>query len=331
MLGRTWLSRVFGSGENPLRWALPLYTLAGIAVRVHVFYIVFLVAKVLFTLPQGAAGVGHVAAILAPMFVLVLLHEYGHCIACRKVGGEASEIIMWPLGGLAMCQPPHDWRSNLITTIGGPAVNAILLVPLGVAVWLTTGEWRSAVFNPFDPAMAFLGVSSSSSVMTWAMIVLVGAHIGNAYLLAFNVLVPMYPMDGGRILHNLLWRSMGYHRATDVTALTGLVVAGVLGVVGIVTNQALLIAIAAFGGIICWQERRNARFSQSGGQDAVIAESQRLAAEEQRERADARKSREAEAKRQEEIDRILAKISEQGMQSLTKKERRTLDEASSKR
>jgi len=35
-------------------------------------------------------------------FGIVLLHEFGHCFASRWVGGERDEIMMTPLGGLAL-------------------------------------------------------------------------------------------------------------------------------------------------------------------------------------------------------------------------------------
>ncbi len=35
------------------------------------------------------------------LFVSVLLHEFGHCFAARWVDGDATEIMIWPLGGLA--------------------------------------------------------------------------------------------------------------------------------------------------------------------------------------------------------------------------------------
>lgn len=35
------------------------------------------------------------------LFLIVLLHEFGHALACRQVGGTASRIVLWPLGGVA--------------------------------------------------------------------------------------------------------------------------------------------------------------------------------------------------------------------------------------
>jgi Zn-dependent protease len=40
------------------------------------------------------------------LFLIVLLHEYGHALACRQVGGTADQIVLWPMGGVAYVDPP---------------------------------------------------------------------------------------------------------------------------------------------------------------------------------------------------------------------------------
>lgn len=40
--------------------------------------------------------------LLGPVLLAtVLIHELGHCLAARSVGGRAEQILLWPLGGLA--------------------------------------------------------------------------------------------------------------------------------------------------------------------------------------------------------------------------------------
>jgi hypothetical protein len=53
------------------------------------------------------------------------------------VDGEADEILMWPLGGLAFCAVPHTARANLITAVGGPFVNVVLCLASGLAIFAT--------------------------------------------------------------------------------------------------------------------------------------------------------------------------------------------------
>lgn len=331
---RVFLRRVFGDGENPLRWGIPLYTAFGIRVRLHVLYAAYIVSQLVWAAFAGSGfGFGYMLATMGSLFVLVLLHEYGHCFACRRVGGEADEIMMWPLGGLASCLPPRTWRAELITVLGGPGVNAVLFPVLFVATWAASGTLRSVVFNPFAPEAAIASLATPSTVLTYALVTLWGLYYTNGILLAFNMLVPMFPMDAGRVLHCALWRAWeDEHRALRTTVMVGLVAAGLLAVVAIVSNQMLLLAIAAFGGITCYMERQRLRFAELGGLplETDVFTPSREAEPEGRAGPSKRevRRRQREAEEQAEIDRILAKISATGMGSLTGKEKRALRRAS---
>ncbi|MEM0983245.1 MAG: site-2 protease family protein [Planctomycetota bacterium] len=328
------LRRVFGEGDNPMTWAVPIYRAWGILVTLHIGFLIYIVLELLRAIPDGAAGIGYRAVFLFCLFGMVLLHEYGHCFACRKIGGEADRIMMWPLGGLASCLPPHGWKPSLITTIGGPAVNAVLIVPLGLVVLLTTRELGAVVFNPFalydaDGPIAQIGAGSSSTLELYTKVLLFQAYFTNWMLLVFNVVVPMYPMDGGRILHAVLWRRMGEHRASDISATVGLVAAMVLVIAGLVTGKTILAAIGFLGGLTCYFEKR--RVKMMGGDDPLIAASAAATGPdpaEEREKKRAQKEHEERLKAEAEIDRILEKISKSGMDSLTRKEKKTLESVS---
>ena len=112
--------------RDPMSWSIPLFRAFGIQVKLHILYIIITLAMLLRVYTQSSSK-GHLAEFaliwVVMLFVIVLLHEFGHCFAARKVDGEADEILMWPLGGLAYCNVPHTPRANLITTAGGPLVN----------------------------------------------------------------------------------------------------------------------------------------------------------------------------------------------------------------
>jgi len=324
--------RVFGGSENPLLWGISLYTAWGIRVRIHLLFPVFIAARLIQTVLQDQAGLMFVGPLMVALVVLVLLHEYGHCFVCRRVGGEADEILLWPLGGLATCSPPHRWDAAFWTTAGGPLVNAALLVPLGALVFALTGSWGAVIFNPFDPWFSAGTVTASTDFEKLLKLTAWAFHYSNMLLLAFNVLVPMYPMDGGRLLHALLWRKIGYRESTKMTAIIGLVVAGVMAVFAVVFSELLLLGLALFGGLMCYTELQRLKF-EADGDDSVFAVSLAMTDEEDEPtRAEKRASKEAAvvASEQAEIDRILAKISSGGVESLSRAERRTLDRASKK-
>jgi Zn-dependent protease len=120
--------------RNLLTWSFPLGHLFGIAIRVHVLFPVValgLILKEVF--PPGATADTprlwlEALTLMGVLFVSVLLHEFGHCYGARLVEGEAREVLLWPLGGLAFVEVPHTPRANFIATAAGPAVNVILCV-----------------------------------------------------------------------------------------------------------------------------------------------------------------------------------------------------------
>src|SRR5437764_4319245 len=61
------------------------------------------------------------------LFLIVLLHEFGHALACRQVGGTADRIVLWPLGGVAYVSPPQRPGATLWSIAAGPLVNVALL------------------------------------------------------------------------------------------------------------------------------------------------------------------------------------------------------------
>ncbi len=150
------------------------------------------------------------AAEYLALFLIVLLHEFGHAFACRQTGGRANEIVLWPLGGVAYVAPPQRPGATLWSIAAGPLVN-VALVPLLLGLnWLCADlGWTTAM-----PDLRRFLVS-----LTWI----------NGMLLVFNLL-PIYPLDGGQILRSLLWFVVGRGRSLQYATMVGFVgVAGLLG------------------------------------------------------------------------------------------------------
>ncbi len=333
----SWLRRVFGSGENFFDWGVPLYEKWGIRVQLHIFFLVYIIAMLVKSIPQGNLGIGYMAMSMGILFGIVLLHEYGHCIACRWVDGTADKIVLWPLGGLAYCAPPHHWKASFITTAGGPLVNVVLWPILGCALVLLTHDMGSVFFNPFRPSFAISNLTYSWGGSSWVLTGVWFAYYINLILLAFNVLVPMYPMDCGRLIQALLWRKLGHSASMDLSTTIGLIAAVVMGVFGLVFNEVILLSIALFGGLTCWFERQRLKMFQSGSLGDV-GEAWKGGLHTDRgfgvgkgddapDRGPSRreiKAAEREKLHQEEVDRILAKIAREGMGALTSKEKKVL-------
>jgi Zn-dependent protease len=182
------------------------FRVSGIQVYVHWSW--FIVAWIELSTRRHAYGswIWNVAEYLG-LFLIVLLHEFGHAFACRQVGGVAHEIVLWPLGGVAFARPPQRPGAELWTIAAGPLVNVALWPLLMVATW-ACGAVRLSDHLPDLEKLLFT---------LWVI---------NRGLLFFNVL-PIFPLDGGQILRSLLWFPMGRARSLHLAAAIGL--AGIVG------------------------------------------------------------------------------------------------------
>jgi len=324
-----------------MSWSFPLGRIAGIDIRMHLLLPLFAAVEL------GRSGLGHsalgtapTALLLALLLLSVLLHELGHCFACRRFGGAADEVVLWPLGGLAACRPREDWVGAFATAAGGPIVN-LVLASFAFAVLAATGGplVGVAIPNPFDPVAGLVLVGddplrTSVYLLGWV----------NVVLLLVN-LVPMPPLDGGAIATALLRRRRSESAATRASVRLGYVSAVGLAVGGILANQLLLVALAVVGGLWCHRtaQRLAAESAEDGdGPRGTFAggDAESWRGEERPEgptRAEIRAEREAireEAARereQAELDRILEKIQRDGMDGLNAFEKRFLRKVTHRR
>ncbi|MFT3685342.1 MAG: hypothetical protein QM783_10520 [Phycisphaerales bacterium] len=328
-------------GDNPFMWSVPFGRVFGITLRISVIYIVWMVLELLTT-----RDFQFKLTYVGTLFVLVLLHELGHCLACRKVGGEADDILMWMLGGLAFCRPPHNWKAHLITTIGGPLVN-VLLIPVFAGTMIALGApVKAMIFNPWGGGVTEAWRTAvngmGAGVPDWLGTLLFCAYMTNLALLLFNILLPMYPMDGGRLVQNILWRWLGYSRSMMISTTVGLVAAVFVGLFAATVQSWMLLCLALMCGFSCYQMRQQLRFLAASG--AGFGEDDtgenwkyggqvvRQSGRDRRREAKAEKAAETARKQAEsnnaELDRILAKIKEKGMASLSRSEQAFLRQSS---
>lgn len=174
--------------------------------------------------------VGLAAALL--LFACVTLHELGHSVAAMHYGYDIDSITLWLLGGIAkFSEFPRNWRHEFVIAIAGPIVN-ILILFVGVVLLL--------VMPPVD-VLVFL-------VLYLAIL--------NVALAAFNML-PAFPLDGGRVLRALLARNRSYLQATRQAAGVGKGFAILLGFLGLLMLDFILMAIALFVYIAATSETRH--------------------------------------------------------------------------
>jgi Zn-dependent protease len=185
-----------------------LFRLAGIDVFLHWSWFVVAAIEISARGRRYPSIAWNVAEYLT-LFLVVTLHEFGHALACRQVGGTANKIVLWPLGGVAYVDPPPRPAATLWSIAAGPLVNVVLLgLSYALTIWAWHSGWRLAAPHAYK--------------LLWAVCFM------NLGLLIFNLL-PIYPLDGGQILQSLLWFLLG--RASSLKAVA---VVGLLGAVGLI-------------------------------------------------------------------------------------------------
>jgi len=311
-----------------LNASFPIGIYLGIRVRVHITFVLLLIFR--FIQQGDPAWTLRWTALL---FTSVLLHEFGHCLACRAVGGQANDILMWPLGGLAFCAPPHRPWPEFVTVMWGPMVNVIIASLCVGTLWLWHGSPLPVSFNPF------LMYRGSYFLLNSAGKLLADLFVVNYALLLFNLLLIYYPFDGGRMIQIALWPKMGYIRSMRLACSLGTAGAVITALIGLATANSMLVMIAAFGFYACYQQARALREAGDGEfalDVGTITDRPRQSKGMLRRWRDARtrKASQRQAQRQlrldQEVDRILDKIHREGLVSLTPSERRTLERLSNR-
>jgi Zn-dependent protease/CBS domain-containing protein len=211
-----------------MRGSFTLGRIAGIEVKVHVTFFLLL-AWIAFVYERSGgmpAAINGVLFVLL-IFLLVVLHEFGHALAARHYGIETRDITLLPIGGLARLERmPDKPREEVVVALAGPAVNVVIAAALALFIGFS-GGWS-------DPhIMERTGVPLAYRLFSV-----------NVWLVLFNM-IPAFPMDGGRVLRAVLAMRMNYASATQLAASIGQGIAFIFFILGLWWNPMLLL-IAVF-------------------------------------------------------------------------------------
>lgn len=299
--------------------------------------LIFMSFQPLYGLMPWSSILGLTLVFTLALDLVIYTHEMGHIAAGWRYGIHTPLITISPVGGLAhLSQPAPNPNADIVISLAGPATHLLWLAVVAPLWW-----WQEAIFGS-----------------TWeARLVVEFLFQVNGSLALFNLL-PFYPMDAGRVLAALLSKRMHPNRALIIAAKVGVVGAILIGIYGLVMRElwgGILLAIGITNVMACRRALVAARYQESpyGGEASLRAawetdpdawkhgavsyehhddddeppppretKSGRL-----QQWMDARRERQ-KSELAEELDRILAKINEHGMASLTRAERKTLDRAS---
>lgn len=173
--------------------ALSIGSIAGIPIRLHISLLIAILVLAAFS----GASLLTIIILAVGIFGSVALHELGHSFVAKAKGAYIHEIVLYPFGGAAkISNIPKRPVDEILVALAGPAVSLALAV----------------LFQQFE-LLRFLGYL-------------------NAMLFFFNIL-PVFPMDGGRVLRAALTIKHGRQEATRIAATVGKYFCGLFVVIGL--------------------------------------------------------------------------------------------------
>ncbi len=213
-------------------YAVNLGTAFGIPIRLH---FTFLLLLLYFAFTGSGPGRWYGLIFVMILFGCVVLHELGHSVVAQRFGVEVSEIVLYPIGGVARLERMPKPKEEFWIALAGPAVN--LVIALLIYIYLVIRHTGSSlvIFN-------LAGQHWWQSLLTF-----------NLVMIAFNM-IPAFPMDGGRVLRSILAMKMDEYRATQIASTIGQLLAFVFAFVGILNGTWPLLFIAFFVFIGAGQE-----------------------------------------------------------------------------
>jgi Zn-dependent protease len=219
--------------------SIKLFSVRGIAVKMHVTFPLILVwAAFQFGPASGRGWEGAAFGVIVTLllFVIVVLHEFGHSFVALGYGVPIRQIVLLPIGGVAqMGRLPDKPVQELAVAIAGPAVNLVLgIVLVGLALPLGIS---------LSPRRLILGLQQMGQLTLPSIFGYIFAT--NIFIAVFNLL-PAFPMDGGRVLRALMATWLGGRRATSVAVFVGQGLALLMGFWGFLQGNLFLILIAVF-------------------------------------------------------------------------------------
>lgn len=217
--------------------------LSGIGLYLH--WTFWLLILYLFVSELGR-GLGHAVATIGfvfTVFICVFLHELGHAFSGRWFGVQTHDITLYPIGGVARMQTKDLTPfAELVIAACGPLVNLVIALAIAMS-FVAKVNWDNA--------------TDIGSLGPWEHLFIV-----NVALFCFNLL-PVYPMDGGRILRAILKFFVAKDVAIEWSARLGQVLSAGFGLYGLFTLQISIVIIFTIMFFVCSAELFQVRLKRT--------------------------------------------------------------------
>ncbi|USG64127.1 M50 family metallopeptidase [Brevibacillus ruminantium] len=167
------------------------WRLYGVRIRIHL----------LFWAVIGLSLLMGMFTEMLTLFIIVCIHELGHVAVARELGWTVTEVQLLPFGGVATMEEAYatDPLDEIVVALAGPFLN-VLMMAFSWFCWYT-GFWTEE----------------------WAVFFLKS----NLIIAGFNLL-PIWPLDGGRIVQAVLCWYLPYRSAAVSSLATSTLLAALM-------------------------------------------------------------------------------------------------------
>lgn len=221
-----------------------IFTALQTDVKVHPSFLILLAIIFIPVIDQSGEEILRRLIFTFGLVLCVTLHEFGHIFMARRLGYRTGDIILNMLGGLAHVEfAKQSPKSDILVAAAGPLVNLVL------------GLSAALLYFILRPA--------GDSLLEYSLMAFTAI---NAIMMLFNLL-PIFPLDGGRILRGFLTLIFGSDKGARISLVAGVVLC--LPLLGyalwnayiILTGICLLILLFSF---YDWRQLSNEKVARAG-------------------------------------------------------------------
>ncbi len=186
------------------------FRLFGMPARIHPFF--WIVALLLGISSGGKSPPAEVLGWMVALLVSILIHELGHAIVQRRYGGR-PRIILYGMGGMTVCDDcDRSPKAQILISLAGPCAGFLFAVAMMLLIRLA-GQQAGCVVGENSiaelQAQQLVGLTLLGVRFYWERFDSFQANLMIFYFLQINILwgamnlLPIYPLDGGRISREL--------------------------------------------------------------------------------------------------------------------------------
>ena len=201
-----------------------LFTAFGVPIFADASALLLVAFVVMFYGSGGPQGIINAILLAVLIMASVAAHEVGHAVAIRRLGYGTSTIILSGLGGVTQWRGRATHKHRILIAIAGPIVSLVLGLGF-IGAYIGIGGAEGAPW-PIPFLLQMLGILN----LIWAV---------------FNML-PVWPMDGGKVLRSAVAMKKGDYQAVKISLIVSMAVAGIVGAIGFVIGQWFIAVLLAW-------------------------------------------------------------------------------------